>query len=360
MNKTKGNNTREEILGQTAAWEKVLQDVLGREEHIRDFFHREPLDEVVFIGCGSTYYLSLCAAATFQSLTGTSARALPSSEVFLFPQASLSKGKNTLLVAISRSGETTETLLAARKFEETCGRNVLAITCYEDSALATQYPDALVLPWAKEKSVAQTRSFASMLLTAQLCAGIAGGQADYCEQLKALPGHGERLIAEQHRFIKELGENERLAKFIFLGSGPNYGLACEAMLKMKEMSLSPSEAFHFLEFRHGPKSAVDEKTLVVGLLSDSARDYEIALLKEMRALGAKTLVLAEREVEEGADYALPLNAGLPELARGVLYILPLQLLAYYRALARGLDPDVPLHLDAVVKLETGGTGRCLG
>lgn len=195
-----------------------------------------------------------------------------------------------------------------------------------------------------------------MLLVAQLCAGIASGRADHCEQLKALPIHGERVIEEQHRLIRELGESEEFDKFVFLGSGPNYGLACEAMLKMKEMSLSPSEAFHFLEFRHGPKLAVDEKTLVVGLLSDSARDYEIAVPEEGRGIGAKALVLTDRGEEE-ADYLVQLSSGLSELARGVLYMPLLQLLAYYRALSRGLDPDAPLHLDAVVELRMEEAGR---
>ena len=309
MNITRGSNTREEILGQTAAWKAVLQDILSREKRIKDIFHRKPFGQVVFIGCGSTYYLSLSAAAIFQSLTGTRARALPSSEVFLFPRASLSKGTPSLLVAVSRSGETTETLRAAQAFKESYGGNVLAITCYEDSTLATRYPDILVVEQAKEMGVAQTRSFSSMLLVAQLCAGIASGRADYCEQLKALPIHGERVIEEQHRLIRELGESEEFDEFVFLGSGPNYGLACEAMLKMKEMSLSPSEAFHFLEFRHGPKSAVDEKTLVVGLPSDSARDCEIAVLEEGRGIGAKALVLTDRGEEE-ADYLVQLSSGL--------------------------------------------------
>lgn len=345
----RGTNTQREILEQTATWEQVLQDILGQEKRIRDIFQQGVFSEAIFIGCGSTYYLSLSAAAIFQSLTGKRTRAMPSSELFLFPQDSLVEGTPTLLVAISRSGETTETLHAAQVFEDKYGGKVLAITCYEDSTLAMRYPDTLVARGAKEIGIAQTRSFSSMLLIAQLCAGIAARQADYCNQLRTLPAHGDRVIGEQHPLIKELGENEEFDKFVFLGSGPNYGLACEAMLKIKEMSLSISEAFHFLEFRHGPKSAVNEKTLVVGLLSDSARDWEIAVLKEARAIGAKTLALTDRgEVE--ADYLVQLNSGLSELARGILYMPLLQLLAYYRTLSQGLNPDAPPHLDPVVRL----------
>jgi len=121
---------------------------------------------------------------------------------------------------------------------------------------------------------------------------------------------------------------------------------------MKEMSLSVSEAFHFMEFRHGPMSMVNSKTLVVGLLSDSASSYELAVLKEMQALGAQTLLLTDKVTTEvlPADYLVCFESGLPESSRAALYMPVLQLLAYYRALHNGQNPDVPTNLNAVVVL----------
>jgi glucosamine--fructose-6-phosphate aminotransferase (isomerizing) len=123
------------------------------------------------------------------------------------------------------------------------------------------------------------------------------------------------------------------------------------MLKLKEMSLTSSEAFHFLEFRHGPKSMVDERTLVVGLLSDAARELEMAVLREMQELGARVLILADSGDNLGwADQVVAFEAGLPELACLPLYLPVLQLFAYYRSIRKGLNPDAPRHLDAVVQL----------
>ena len=137
----------------------------------------------------------------------------------------------------------------------------------------------------------------------------------------------------------------------FLGSGPRYGLACEAMLKLKEMSLTTSEAYHFLEFRHGPKSMVDEGTLVVGLLSEAAREAEVAVLREMKELGGRILVLTEaKDGLDWADHVVCFQSDLPEVTRLPLYLPTLQLLAYYRAVGKGLDPDAPRNLDAVVQL----------
>jgi len=95
---------------------------------------------------------------------------------------------------------------------------------------------------------------------------------------------------------------------------------------------------------------VDETALVVGLVSDSAREHEVAVLKEVRELGARTLALAESADQSDVDHLVCLDSGLPELAREVLYLPVLQLLAYCRAIAKGLDPDRPTHLDAVVRL----------
>jgi len=349
----RGAHTFEEIMGQTAAWQATLEEALAKREQIRELFDKGSFREVVFTGCGSTYYLSLTAAAIFQHLTGLRALALPASELALFPHSSLVRGGPTLLVAVSRSGETTETLWAMRGFRESWGESVLAITCYEDSPLASEASLSLIAREGKEESIAQTRSFTSMLVAAQALAGIAAGRDDYLEQLQALPPLGERLIAKRRGLARELGEDAGLQRFFFLGSGPRYGLACEAMLKMKEMSLSYAEAFHFMEFRHGPKAMVDDTTLVVGLVSDSAQGHEETMLKEAKELGARTLALAESKEQTdfgGIDHLICFDSGLAELTRVVLYLPILQLLAYYKAMAKGLDPDKPMHLEPVVRL----------
>jgi glucosamine--fructose-6-phosphate aminotransferase (isomerizing) len=133
-------------------------------------------------------------------------------------------------------------------------------------------------------------------------------------------------------------------RFYFLGSGSRYGLACEANLKMKEMSLTHSEPFHFLEFRHGPKSMVGSSTTVLGLLSEANFGREMQVLREMESLGARIVSLGQAETD------VVFESQLPQLVRNVLFLPVLQLMAYYRARAKGLDPDRPKNLDAVVKL----------
>jgi glucosamine--fructose-6-phosphate aminotransferase (isomerizing) len=163
--------------------------------------------------------------------------------------------------------------------------------------------------------------------------------------MQKLPPLGEKLIREYDGFARSFGENLDLDRFYFLGSGPRYGLACETNLKMKEMTLTHSEPFHFFEFRHGPMSMVTNTTVVIGMRSSVNSDHEQTVLEEMRNLGSQILSLGESD----ADVAF--ESFLPEEVRNVLYLPVMQLMAFYRARAKGLDPDNPRNLSAVVHLD---------
>jgi glucosamine--fructose-6-phosphate aminotransferase (isomerizing) len=331
-------HTYNEIKSQTEAWKQALDVVSGMSlPKAADY------DQVIFTGCGSTYYLSLAAAALYQELTGRSARAVPGGELLLNPQNTMTNQK-TLLVAVSRSGTTTETIKAVEDFKAEKRGDVFAISNYAE-VLSRLADFNLVIGKGQEESVAQTRSFASMYVAAAAFCAKMAGRDDLLKAMEKLPEIGNRLIGNYESYAKGVGENLNFDRFYFLGSGIRYGLACEANLKMKEMTLTHSEPFHTLEFRHGPMSMVNEKAVVVGLLSDANRAHEAKVLSEMKMLGGTVSALGEAE----ADVAF--GSGVPESARGVLYLPVLQLMAFYRSVAKGLNPDRPENLTAVVKLD---------
>lgn len=331
-------HTYNEIKTQTEAWDQAL-DVVRASSSPR----AGDYDHVLFTGCGSTYYLSLAAAALYTGLTGRSARAAPGGELLLNPQTVLTDQK-TLLVAISRSGTTTETVKAVEKFKAEKRGEVVVITNYNE-VLSRVADVNIVIDKGQEESVAQTRSFASMYVAATaLCAKMAG-RDDLVEAMKELPVIGNLVIGKYEAFAKALGENLSFDRFYFLGSGIRYGLACEVNLKMKEMTLTHSEPFHFLEFRHGPMSMVNQNTVVVGMVSTVNRQHEVKVLSEMKMLGGTVASIGESE----ADVCFESN--IPEEVRSVLYLPVLQLMSFYRSLAKGLSPDRPTNLTAVVKLD---------
>ena len=336
--------TLPEILSQPEAWAEAIQVVEQQQLKITEF-NLANFDLLVFIGCGSTYYLSLSAAGVMQTLTGISSRAVPSSEILLSPQTIFPVGKRVALCAISRSGTTTETLRAVEKFNSYGIGDVIVVTNGSGTPLSSMGKVNLVIPAGFDHSVAQTRSFASMYLASVGLACAAGGQNSLLASLKNIVPVGQKIIQEYESQSKKWAENLVVNQFFFLGSGIRYGLACEASLKLKEMSLTVSEPFHFLEFRHGPISMVNSKTILVGLLSEENYPQEHAVLDEAARLGAETITLGER------DATVSFNSGLPESIRGVLYLPVLQLIALYRSLAFGLDADKPRNLNAVVTLD---------
>jgi glucosamine--fructose-6-phosphate aminotransferase (isomerizing) len=350
-------HTWQEILSQSQAWQSTLDGIAAERPALEAFLERADFDQVAVVGCGSTHYLAQCAASTLTHWTGMPARAFPSSEVWLFPKT-IPHGR-WLLLAVSRSGTTTETLRALTRFREAHGGPVLAITCYPESPLAQRADFTLAAPHAQEQSIAQTRSFTSMLLLAQALITAIAQDESRLEHLMRLPGLLNDLTERIGDLPRRLGADLTSDHIFFLGAGPFYGLANEGMLKTKEMSLSYAEAYHPLEFRHGPMSMASQTAVVVGFLSDTGLAEELKVLKEMQGLGARTLALIEDSQAISGwwpDYLVELQSGLDEWERGPLLLPPVQHMAYHRALAKGLDPDRPHNLTAVVELPGRGSG----
>jgi len=346
-----GLYTWNEIISQPKVWQATLERFKGMQTQVERLIAEKGLTQVTAIGCGSTYYLARAAAAVLHYQAAIPARALPSSELWLYGDAPL--GRQSVLLAISRSGETSETLRAVERFKRSYGRPVLAVTCTPHSTLAHLADLVLACPDAQEQSVAQTRSFSSMYLLCLALVGQLAPHSDLSAQIVHLPAALSEVIERTGDLPERIGRDMRLQRFFFLGHGALYGLACEGMLKTKEMSLSYAEAFHPLEFRHGPMSMVNEQALVIGLISDGGAEHELAVLRDMQALGGHTLALIDDAAQlgkPGPNYLVEFKSGLGEAARGALGLPILQRIAFHRALANGLDPDHPHNLKAVIEL----------
>ena len=347
----KDTHTRHEIITQPEVWCSTLESFRAERPALRDFLEHAVFDHILVTGCGSTHYLSMTAAAILSHRARTPARALPASELWLFPAV---MPRRTLLLAVSRSGTTTETLRAVERCQQVGSGPVVAVTCYPESTLAQQADFVLIAPDAQEESVAQTRSFTSMLLLTQGIASVLAGDGAMVERLGRLPAVLRDLMGRLGGLPECIGADSSIERLFFLGGGPLHGMACEAMLKTKEMSLSYAEAFYPLEFRHGPMSMVDDATLVAGLVSDTGQRQELRVLQDMQGLGARVLAIVEDATAFGEwepDYAIELHSGLDEWERAPLYLPPLQLAALHRSLAKGLNPDEPNNLSAVITLD---------
>jgi len=311
-----------------------------------------PDAEWLFVGCGSSYYLALSAAASFSAICGRPSRAFPASEILLFPEI-VSK-RNQVAVLISRSGRTTEAVKAMDLLQRRGDVKTITVTCASDSVFASRGDYPVVLPPAYEQSMVMTRSFSSMLLGLQLLAARLANRMEVGEELRELSRLAKPLFATVPAQVQELVRNHEFDDYVWLGQGAFYGVACEAALKVMESSCSYAQSFHSLEFRHGPKSITGPRALVGFFISETGYSAEINLLEEVKGLGSKTFVVSPKvdsRVKAAADILVEVPTLGVECMRLAACIPWGQLLGLYTGLKKGLNPDSPRNLSQVVILD---------
>lgn len=349
---TPGAHSLAEILSQPQFWERCFAELQDADlAELRAEF--EEASEWLFIGCGSSYYIALAAAANWSAITGIRARAIPASELLLFPDVAMTGPEKRAAVLISRSGRTSETVRAAELLERKKHVRTLAVTLAEDGLLEKSTDRSLALPPCNEESTVMTGSFTSMLLALEYLAAAWVGDRELLSSLRKLPALAEPMLKTLNPRICEFVAEREFADYVCLGQGPYYGLACETALKITEMSSSYAQSFHTLEFRHGPKSIVGPETLVVFLMSERGYDAECDVLEEIKSLGGTTISIANRahaRARAASDLLVEFGFDLPEAARLAPYVFAGQLIGLYSGIKKGLDPDNPRHLSRVVIL----------
>jgi len=336
--------TERELRQQPEAWQWVLDHAPAMLAALGDM--SDGAGEFVFCGCGSAYHVALSCAIAFRAC-GIRARAQTSSEAYLFADASRS-WRGSTIVAVSRSGETSETVFALRHAVSQ-GAKGIAMTCAPDSTLARAAPASLVLDGLNEQSVITTKSVTGMILASligaeMLSQGCSGAQAI---SLGGLPGQCRSALTAAKALVESAFDSENIRQCAFLGAGPLWGVANEARLKMQEMALVPSAASATLEFRHGPMAQCGPHMLVVAMVSQQAFEAEVSVLRDLAKLGGRIFAICERaspELNQSARFVVELQSGLPDHLRQPLYLPPAHLLALQAALRRGLEPDSPPHL----------------
>src|SRR5580658_10091917 len=303
-----GQYTLNEIFSQPKCWSTCLAKLSASAELRAAVQLASSKAEWIFVGCGTSYYLAQAAASSFNYFNSP-ARAVPASDLLLYPALTLQAGRNYIPVVISRSGRTSEAVRAAKMLEKDHNRRTIAITCADGQPLESTCSVTLKLLDADEQSTVMTRSFTSMLLGLQYLAAIVTGNDAYRRALIELPQQVEPLLADIPQRLRLFAESRSFSDFVFLAQGPLFGIASECMLKVTESSSSYAQVFHSLEFRHGPKSIVSAETMIMFLISETSYDAEVELLEEMKNLGAMTMVVANRlesRARHASDFAIEL------------------------------------------------------
>jgi glutamine---fructose-6-phosphate transaminase (isomerizing) len=352
-----GQHTLHEVFSQPATWAETARQLEkeGTLERLAGIFSsHEPW---LFVGCGSSYYLAQIVAAVWEKTFQIPCAVVPASELLFAADEVLRRTGARQAVLVSRSGETTEVLRAGMLLEKHREIATLGVTCNANGPLEKFCRQMLRLSWADEKSTVMTRSFTSMLLALERLGALLSGDVRQAAPLEGLPEKGEAWMDANADKIQAFAAKRHFEDFVFLGQGAHYWIAQEAGLKITEMSSSYAQVYHTLEFRHGPRSIAGRETLITFYISDAAAEEETLLVREMKELGAATLVVANRatqQLKESSDLLIELGMDEAEFARLAIAAIPAHLLGAGVGLRKGLNPDAPVNLTRAVVLGTNG------
>jgi len=343
---------------------QMLRNTLRLQEHYLDLMATflERAREIFLVACGTSYHACLAASYMFSKLAFLGSFPAIASECA--EQHGKAIGIDSTILAVSQSGETSDTLAAVTTARERAA-TILGLTNVVDSTLTRVSRVYIVQQSGPEIGVAATKTFTSQLsVFAQLALRVAKkrgkvsqDEMDYLgERLKTLPDDTETIIRTQTEKVRQIARKYRDAKaFLFLGRGISTATAYEGRLKLMELAYVPAIALPAGESKHGPIGLVEPGFPVVFICpKDETHKTVIGNIMEMKARGASVIAVVEEgdeEIKRLADDYVEVPKDIAEVLSPILFVVPLQLLAYYTAVEKGYDPDMPRNLAKCVTVK---------
>lgn len=317
------------------------------------------VSSVYIVACGSAWHAGMVSQYVIEDMAEIPVRVELASE---FRYRKILPEKNALLIVISQSGETADSLAALRKAKE-LGITTLAVVNVVGSTIAREADMVLYTLAGPEIAVATTKAYSAQL-SAMYCfalqLALVRGKVkndDYArmiDELNVLPSKMERVLEDKERIQWFSAKYANAHDIFFIGRGLDYAISLEGSLKMKEISYIHSEAYAAGELKHGTISLIEENTLVIGVLTQKElMEKTISNMAECKARGAYLMgvtAYGNYSVEDAVNFTIYVPKTDPHFA-GSLAVIPLQLLGYYTSVARGLDVDKPRNLAKSVTVE---------
>ena len=344
-----GKNSIVEISRQPESFQ-IVKNQFGKFDKIIEKCMEKKYTKVIFLGCGTSYYIAASAHSYFSKYTNISSIFLASYEFFLNTETYVKENEEILIVPFTRVASTSETMNAVKK--GLTFKNVTSLQITTDEFSETYSTYSLYIPDMFEKSIVMTSSYSTMLYTAMYLTQKVAGNENCLKELGKLPEITKNIIESFQKESKRMGEElSDKTLLVGLGSGHLYGLAGETSVKVKEMALIPTEVYYSFEYRHGPISIADENTVFVYFVSKDTADEDYKLIKELKALKSTVIALGKinDEIKEVCDYSF--STELCECSEAPAIIIPIQYFGCYMAIAKQLNPDSPRNLSKAIILD---------
>ncbi|MEM5439584.1 glutamine--fructose-6-phosphate transaminase (isomerizing) [Paraburkholderia diazotrophica] len=318
------------------------------------------IDSLLILACGTSYYSGLTAKYWLESIAKIPTQVEIASE---YRYRDSVPNPKSLVVVISQSGETADTIAALKHAQSLGHKHTLAVCNVATSAMVRMTELSFLTHAGREIGVASTKAFTTQLVALFVLAATLGKmrghigakqEADYIRQLRHLPAALNSVLALEPQIIAWSEEFSRKENALFLGRGLHYPIALEGALKLKEISYIHAEAYPAGELKHGPLALVTEAMPVVTVAPNDALLEKLkSNIQEVRARGGQLYVFADADTKIVNDEGLHVIR-MPEhygLLSPILHVVPLQLLAYHTACSRGTDVDKPRNLAKSVTVE---------
>jgi len=343
------NKTRSEIFSQYEALQKSIKYLDGYNENgrISDLLHSR--GKIIFIGCGSSYSISKSAEKTLRRYGVNKVFAFPAGDILVNTEEYLEIFNDSLIIIPSRSGQTSEILLALNKIKEKVDISVLSISMVKNSPIGDLSEMALEFPWAFDESVCQTRNVTNLYAILLYMVGLLTSQPSMIGEIRQMVDFGPSYMTKFSDQIKSIAEKD-WNHVVVLADGVVEGIAEEGALAFKELCQLPSNHYNLLDSRHGPAVLFNKKTLLLYFLSAPQDKLQRNLVNDYLKKGCVTVVTGERAEDLDVDLNIPLPAVKHREVLGIPFIFIPQLLSLEKALKIGVDPDNPADLSPWIKL----------
>ncbi len=341
--------TNKEIFAQYAALRTTYDYILENKQRITALFTQYQPKSLTFLGCGSGYYLCQSGAVSARMRLGIPANAIPAGDLWVNFTHYSKMLQDTLIIAPSRSGGTTEVVEAVKKLKEQ-GLPVSAISAKTGSELAELADLVLEIPWAFDESVCQTRNVTNFYTVNLMLVALWGSDVHLLEEIKQAISAGEAYMEQYKSLAEEIAARE-WQKAVLLADSELEGIGAEAALAFTEIAQIPGAYHHVLDVRHGPMVLINHQTLVIMAVSPEETRLQQGLVQDLRQRGALVVTVSQGEEQDlGAHYTVHVPKYRNFAVMGIPFIFIPQTVAYFKAVARGVNPDAPGGLDPWIDL----------
>lgn len=342
--------TFEEITNQYESLAKTWEYFTGMGNEIKNFLANPRHKSIIFLGSGSSYAVCKSAEAFFNTGSRLKAYSFAAGDMMLnFPHYE-NIVRDSVLIALSRSGSTSEVVEVFKKSKGLASGTV-SVCAKEKSPLSGIVDLSLEIPWAFDESVCQTRTVTNLYASGLMMLASYTDDETTRNELKNGIDTGRQLLLRCMPVLEDLVKSSEWDKAVVLADSHLAGIGEEAALAFKEICRVHSNFYHVLDVRHGPMVLIDDRTLVILAVTPFGPDLQKDLVSDLKSRGAKVITVGPTENGFESDLHVRIGSFYNYAVSGIQFILIPQLVSYFKAIRKGVNPDSPEGLDPWIELK---------